>query len=104
MGTSLTITLPDERYERVESMVESGDATSKSEAVNQLCEQGEKVNVIEARNNELEKKLTEANSRNEHVDDLAEYVDGERELQKRERERRDAPLWKRIEWFVFGRE
>lgn len=104
MGQSLTITLPNDRYERVEDMVESGDATSKSEAVNQLCERGERVHELEARNNELEQKLTEANSRNEHVDDLAEYVDGERELQQRERERRDAPLWKRLEWFVFGRE
>ena len=24
-------------------------------------------------------------------------------LQRRERERREAPLWQRIQWFVFGR-
>lgn len=85
-------------------MVESGEVTSKSEAVNQLCERGEKVNELEARNDDLRRQLTEANARNDHVDDLAEYVEGERELQRRERERRDAPLWERLRWFVFGRE
>lgn len=103
MGTSLTITLPDDRYQRVKDMVESGDASSKSEAVNKLCERGERVNMLEARNNELEQKLSAANARNEHVDDLAQYVEGEQELQQKERERRNAPVWKRVEWFIFGR-
>lgn len=108
MSEALTITLPDERYSTVENMVKSGDASSKSEAVNQLIAKGENANELAARNNELQQKLTEANSRNEHVDELAEYVEGERELQNEERERRRAkeraPLWKRLEWFVFGRE
>jgi len=46
-------------------------------------------------------------SKIEHVDEhreIVEYVKGERELQKMERERRNAPLWKRLEWFVFGRD
>lgn len=85
-------------------MVESGDATSKSEAVNQLCERGERVNELEARNDDLRRQLTEANAQNDHVDDLAEYVEGERELQRMERERRNAPIWKRVYWLIHGRE
>lgn len=104
MGTPLTVTLPEERYNEVESMVESGDVGSKSEAVNVLIERGEKANDLEARNKDLRRQLQQANARNEHVDELAEYVDGEKELQRRERERRDAPLWKRLQWFVLGRE
>ena len=83
-------------------MVKSGEAKSKSESVNILIERGEKANELEARNEDLRRQLTEANARNEHVDDLAEYVEEERCLQREERARRRAPLWKRIEWFVLG--
>lgn len=103
MGRPLTVTLSEDRYERIENMVESGDVSSKSEAVNQLIDRGERANELEARNNELQQKLRVANAQSDRVNDLAEYVEGERELQQRERERRDAPLWKRLEWFVFGR-
>ena len=103
MGRPLTVTLSEDRYERIENMVESGDVSSKSEAVNRLIDRGERVNQLEARNNQLEQKLSVANAQSDRVDDLAEYVEGERKLQQRERERRDAPLWKRLEWFVFGR-
>ena len=104
MGRSLTVTLPDERYATVETMVESGEASSKSEAVNQLMDRGERVNELEARNDELERKLAHANARNDHVEQLAEYVEGERELQREERERRRAPFLRRLKWWWFGRE
>lgn len=108
MGISLTITLPDDRYSTVENMTESGEATSKSDAVNILIERGERVNELEARNDDLRRQLTEANARNEHVDELAEYVDEERglrrEIRERRREKESTPLWTRLQWYVFGRQ
>lgn len=41
---------------------------------------------------------------NDDVTELVEYVEGERALQQRREERRDAPLWTRAKWWVFGRD
>jgi hypothetical protein len=32
-----------------------------------------------------------------------EYIEGEMEKQQRDQERRDAPVWWRAKWWVFGR-
>ena len=72
MGKALTVTLPDDRYERIEDMVESGDVSSKSEAVNQLISRGEETNTLEARNKELRNQLKATNSANDKLDKLRE--------------------------------
>ncbi|RJS96557.1 hypothetical protein D3261_19050 [Halococcus sp. IIIV-5B] len=62
----------------------------------------EKVDKLEAERDDLRRQLAEANSRNDDVDELAEYVEGERELQREERERRRAPLATRLKWLIWG--
>ena len=44
-------------------------------------------------------RVTNPNDRD--VDEIVAYVDEERAMQQRER--RDAPLWTRAKWYVFGR-
>lgn len=48
-------------------------------------------------------KRTLINDREERTELMA-YVEEERELQKRQKERRDVPVWHRAKWWVFGRE
>lgn len=104
MSQALTITLSDERYERIESMVESDEAESKSAAVNQLLDDGERANELEAQLNDLRRQLQQANARNDDIEDLASYVEAERDLQQEERERRRAPFIQRVKWWWFGRD
>jgi hypothetical protein len=39
----------------------------------------------------------------EENQDLVRYVEEERAIQQRREARRDAPLWRRARWYVFGR-
>jgi hypothetical protein len=39
----------------------------------------------------------------EEKQELVEYVGEERTIQQRREARRNAPLWRRAKWFVFGR-
>ena len=37
------------------------------------------------------------------VGELVEYVERERSMQEQERERRNAPAWRRAKWWLLGR-
>lgn len=54
----------------------------------------------------LENKLTAANNRHDDIDELVEYVDEEKKLQRdrhlRQKVKEDAPIWKRWKWRIFG--
>lgn len=75
---------------------------SKSAFVRECLRRYDRVEELEAKNDDLRNQLQEANRRNEEVADLADYVDRERELQVEERERRRAPLKTRIKWLIWG--
>lgn len=62
------------------------------------------INELEDERDRLQRKLTATNARNDDVDELVEYVQEERDLQRRREERQDAPLWTRAKWYVFGRD
>lgn len=101
----LTISVSDEQEAFVEEKSgDSGDYESKSAFMRECLNRYERVDELEARVNDLQNQLRAANSRSDDMGDLTEYVEGERELQRMERERRNAPLWKRAYWLFKGRE
>lgn len=100
----LTVTLSDERASRITEMVESGEYDSKSAAMNTLIDRGERVTEVEQENERLRaEKRTLIEQREDHGE-LVEWAEDHRSLLEDEYERRNAPVWKRVEWFVFGRE
>jgi len=99
----LTITLPEEMADRIAELSgDSGPYDSKSEAVRNLIRQGDRLAEVERERDRLEEKLAAANSRSDDVGEIVEYVERERAVRERERERRQAPIWKRARWWVFG--
>jgi predicted nuclease with TOPRIM domain len=62
----------------------------------------DEVDRLEARTDELTNQLREANRRNDEVTELVEYVEEEKTLTQRRRERESAPVWKRAKWWVTG--
>jgi len=100
----VTVTLRQDQIEYVDSLESpDGEASyNRSEAMRMVIDSYEDSQNLQAKVDDLRRQLTEANRRNEEVSDLAEYVDREKALQVEERERRRAPLLKRIEWLVFG--
>ena len=77
-------------------MVESGDASSKSAAVNELIEAGERVNILENKNDKLQKKLRIANRKNDVDDKLVRYVEHDIDWH-------EAGIGTKVRWFIFGK-
>jgi len=99
----LSVSLNDEQLAWIEEKVEDGDDyESKSALVRECIRRYERVDELEATVNDLRNQLQAANRENENVEELAEYVQGERELQREERERRRAPLARRVKWLIWG--
>ena len=101
----LAVSLNDEQLDWIEEKVEDGDDyESKSALVRDCIDRYERVDELEATVDDLRRQLAEANSANENVEELAEYIERERELQREERERRRAPFLRRVKWWWFGRD
>ena len=102
--TRLTVSVSDEEAEIIEELSgDDGPYESKSEAMRACIHSYEKVKELQRENERLRReKRAIIEQRDEHTE-LVEYVEGERELQRMERERRNAPIWRRIRWLVLGR-
>ncbi|WP_122090355.1 ribbon-helix-helix protein, CopG family [Halalkalicoccus subterraneus] len=99
----VTIRIPDDTYRTLaEEADESG--RSMSEVVRERVERGMDYEEIKRERDRLRsEKRTLIQDREERTD-LVEYVEQERELQARREERKDAPVWRRAKWWVFGRD
>ena len=94
--------VPEDTLEAIEEYREK-NGLSKSQAGRELLVNGLEHERVTRENERLRRQLQAANSRQDDVGELVEYVEEERAMQQRERERRDAPLWTRAKWYVFGR-
>jgi Arc/MetJ-type ribon-helix-helix transcriptional regulator len=82
---------------------ETGDYASGSAAVREALRRFDEIEAVRARRDDLRRQLTAQNRRSGEIEEVVDYATGEMEKQERDRERRDAPLWTRARWFVFGR-
>jgi Arc/MetJ-type ribon-helix-helix transcriptional regulator len=101
----LTATVDEEQVALIEELSsDDGQYASKSEAVRACIQAYERVAELETENDRLRReKRAVIEQRDEHRE-LVEYVEGERELQQMERERRNAPIWRRLKWFIWGKD
>ena len=99
----LTATVDEEHVALIEELSsDDGQYASKSEAVRACIQAYERVDELETENDRLRReKRAVIEQRDEHRE-LVEYVEGERALQQMERERRNAPIWKRMKWYILG--
>ncbi|WP_080503514.1 hypothetical protein [Halococcus thailandensis] len=100
----ITATVDEEHVALIEELSsDDGRYASKSEAVQECIQAYERVAELETENDRVRReKRAVINQRDEHRE-LVEYVDGERELQRMERERRNASIWQRAKWMILGR-
>jgi Arc/MetJ-type ribon-helix-helix transcriptional regulator len=92
---------PDTAAE-IERLQNEGDR-SQSEAVRELLRRGIEADRLQRERDSLQNQLNTLAGREREHGELVEYVEQEKSLKERERERRDAPIWKRARWFVLGR-
>jgi metal-responsive CopG/Arc/MetJ family transcriptional regulator len=96
----------DNRSEAVESLLK--DALSADE---RQAEYEERIAELETENERLQRRVETLIAKHEEHGELVEYVEREKSLQERREEReteraarRNAPIWKRGYWWVFGRD
>lgn len=100
---SVSTRLDDETHSIVSETVDER-GVSKAEVLRELVEKGIQHDELKRENERLRaEKRTLINDREERTE-LVAYVEEERELQQRQKQRRDAPVWRRAKWWVFGRE
>jgi len=99
----LTVRLPDDMADRIAELSgDEGPYDSKSEAVRELIRQGERLEEVERERDRLRERLAARNAREDNVGEIVEYVERERALQEQQARRRQAPIWERAKWWVFG--
>ncbi|RJS96617.1 ribbon-helix-helix protein, CopG family [Halococcus sp. IIIV-5B] len=101
----LTVSVDDDDAAIIEELSsDGGPYESKSEAMRACIQQYERIEELERENERLRnEKRAIIEQRDEHSE-LVAYVEGERDLQEMERERRNAPIWRRIKWLIMGRD
>ena len=103
--TRLTVSVSDEEAEVIEELSgDDGPYESKSEAMRACISAYDRVQELEQENERLRREKRAVIEQRDENRELVEYVEGERELQRMERERRNAPIWRRIRWLVLGRD
>lgn len=107
----LTVTITDEQDELLDEITgDDGGYESKSAAVRNFIQAGERVTELEQENERLQRRVEALIAMHEEHGELVEYVEHEKSLQERREERerdriarRNAPIWKRGYWMIFGR-
>lgn len=98
---SVTTRVDRETYEEIEELAADRES-SKSAVVRDLLAKGLEYDDLEAERDRLLNELQATNRRVDEHAELVEYVDEQRELERRREARRDAPVWRRAKWWVFG--
>lgn len=102
MSNRITVVIDDELLEQVD---EYGDDDNRSETVRELLRKGldydddlaDKENQIDR----LNRKVAAIQSRREEHQELVEYVENQKQLQ---RDKQTASAVERAKWFLFGRD
>lgn len=95
----------DNRSEAVESLLRDALAVDEERAAYE-----ERIAELEAENERLQRRVETLIEMREEHGELVEYVEREKSLQERREEReteraarRNAPIWKRGYWWIFGK-
>jgi predicted nuclease with TOPRIM domain len=102
MTPQISIRFDDERLAEIEELAER-EGVTRSEYIRDSLDARQKLDDLETENERLRRQLTAINQRVDEHQDLVEYVQEERSLAQEQRERRNAPMWTRAKWYVFGR-
>ena len=98
-----SVRVSEESGERIEAYADEYDG-SQSDALRDLLRRGTEYDSIRQERDSVQNQLNTLAGREREHAELVEYVEQEKSLKERERARRDAPLWRRAQWFVFGRQ
>lgn len=97
MSNRITVVVDDELLEQVD---EYDDDDNRSETVRELLKKGLAYDEKEREVDRLNRKVSAIQSRREEHQELVEYVENQKQLQ---RDRQTASAVERAKWWLFGR-
>jgi Arc/MetJ-type ribon-helix-helix transcriptional regulator len=99
----LTITVTDEQAALLEELSgDGGQYESKSAAVRNFIQSGERVAELEREVERLNRERRQLLEQREEHSELARYAEDQREQEQNARERRTKPAWTRAWWWLTG--
>ena len=99
----LTITVTDEQAALLEKLSgDGGQYESKSAAVRDFIQAGERVAELEQEVERLNRERRQLLEQREEHSELVRYAEGQREQEQNARERRTKPAWTRAWWWLTG--
>jgi Arc/MetJ-type ribon-helix-helix transcriptional regulator len=99
----LTITVTDEQATLLEELSgDGGQYESKSAAVRDFIQSGERVAELEREVERLNRERRQLLEQREEHSELARYAEDQREQEQNARERRTKPAWTRAWWWLTG--
>jgi Arc/MetJ-type ribon-helix-helix transcriptional regulator len=99
----LTITVTDEQAALLEELSgDGGQYESKSAAVRNFIQAGERVAELEREVERLNRERRQLLEQREEHSELARYAEDQREQEQNARERRTKPAWTRAWWWLTG--
>jgi metal-responsive CopG/Arc/MetJ family transcriptional regulator len=100
----ITVKISDETADTLTTVATDTFDGNRSEAIRELLERGIAYDDLETENERLQRRVQTLIEQREEHGELVEYVEAERELQRQERERRNANAIERAKWWLLGRE
>ncbi|WP_435078432.1 ribbon-helix-helix protein, CopG family [Halococcus sp. AFM35] len=99
----LTITVTDKQAALLEELSgDGGQYESKSAAVRDFIQTGERVAELEQEVERLNRERRQLLEQREERGELVRYVEDQREQEQNARERRKKPAWTRAWWWLTG--
>jgi Arc/MetJ-type ribon-helix-helix transcriptional regulator len=99
----LTITVTDEQAALLEELSgDGGQYESKSAAVRNFIQAGERVAELEQEVERLNRERRQLLEQREEHGELVRYAEDQREQEQNARERRKKPAWTRAWWWLTG--
>ena len=99
----LTITVTDEQAAILEDISgDGGQYESKSAAVRNFIQSGERVAELEQEVERLNRERRQLLEQREEHGELVRYAEDQREQDQNARERRTKPAWTRAWWWLTG--
>jgi Arc/MetJ-type ribon-helix-helix transcriptional regulator len=99
----LTITVTDEQAALLEELSgDDGQYESKSAAVRNFIQSGERVAELEREVERLNRERRQLLEQREEHNELVRYAEDQREQEQTARERRKKPAWTRAWWWLTG--
>lgn len=98
---SVSTRLDDETEQDIREIAEERDE-SIAAVVRSLIEKGRQHEQLKAENERLKQEKRKLIQQLDENQEMVEYLGEEQRLLKKREKRKNAPIWKRAKWWVFG--